>query len=262
MLVKGRQNPLGDFQAVYRAVPTLFAICIVLYLTFDRVDIYIVDTGVNDLPDFEGRLQQGKSYVPGGSFDDVADHGTKVASFAASGTYGTAKKATLWSYKVSNTNSALDEEVVRKAIADIVNADKIRRRSSGYKGAVINLSMDIIDTDKLETIIAIAHANKITVVAAAGNDNLLAKESVPCKYNLVICVGAINNQWDRADFSNHGDRVDVFAPGDYVTGYDRTGAVRNDLRGTSYAAPYVAGIVATFYGREGRVEGSDRDGYK
>ena len=66
----------------------------------------------------------------------------------------------------------------------------------------------------------------------------------------------MNESYFRSSWSNYGNQVNFWAPGEKVV----TNAVTSDGRqsgvaeisGTSTAAPYVAGILATFYGYEGR----------
>lgn len=83
------------------------------------------------------------------------------------------------------------------------------------------------------------------VVVAAGNDGyfLNTYPQYPANYNNVICVGATNQTDKATSFSNYGQSVTVFAPGQSIystipnnryTSYD----------GTSMASPIVAGLAA------------------
>jgi len=184
-----------------------------------------------------------------------------VAGCAGSKTYGTSKKANLWNYRVAGSSDALQGSIVVTALQDVIKADKERRKEPNYKGAVVNLSMKLIDDEALENKIMLMHANKIAVVVAAGNDNFEARENPLCRYDDVICVAASNENYERADFSNWGSRVTHFAPGENIRGIHNDGSVTDDNKGTSFSAPYVAGIVATFYGREGKVERREDDTY-
>jgi subtilisin family serine protease len=101
-------------------------------------------------------------------------------------------------------------------------------------------------------------ANRPVFVAAAGNGQGGNGYNVgdprffhPCIEDHVICVGALNtgaaNATDRIQYSNFGDRVDVFAPTNIpVMSYPNgAGAVGpRTFGGTSAATPYVAGIAA------------------
>lgn len=107
----------------------------------------------------------------------------------------------------------------------------------------------------------------IIVVAAAGNDSqLLAAKGMepnhyPSGFPWVIAVGATDFAIDkdgkkkivRAEFSNYGASVDIYAHGAYLpiaAGFMRyrggviTGDFHTTGSGTSYAAPLVAGAIA------------------
>ena len=94
------------------------------------------------------------------------------------------------------------------------------------------------------------------VVFGSGNE-FYHPVSYPAKLRNVIAAGAISNDGLRADFSSHGDSLDVVAPGVniYTTSMigDTQNTVINDgsngvyistFTGTSAAAPHVAGVAA------------------
>lgn len=80
------------------------------------------------------------------------------------------------------------------------------------------------------------------VFCGAGNDNN-ERLFYPASYPYAVSVGATNNQDNKADFSNYGDRLDIFAPGDLILStwtegrYERSG-------GTSMSSPLAAGCAA------------------
>lgn len=86
------------------------------------------------------------------------------------------------------------------------------------------------------------------VVCSAGNHNNDndGNPNYPSSLDLdnIISVGASTSNDTKASFSNYGDRsVDIFAPGHAILSTDKTGGYSED-NGTSYAAPYVAGVAA------------------
>ena len=62
-----------------------------------------------------------------------------------------------------------------------------------------------------------------TVVAAAGNLRVDASQFAPANCNNVITVGATDEKGARADFSNFGDSVDIWAPGTSIVSTSNSG---------------------------------------
>ena len=111
----------------------------------------------------------------------------------------------------------------------------------------------------------------VTLVVAAGNDNADAAFDIPASFDSVVTVSALAD-WDGqpggngggivftglgrqkddtfAKFSNYGADVDVIAPGFLVTSLILGDTIGNDS-GTSFSAPYVAGVAAAYIGAGG-----------
>jgi hypothetical protein len=69
----------------------------------------------------------------------------------------------------------------------------------------------------------------------------------PCENAGVLCVGGLaKNSRNRASNSNYGgEQVDIFAPYSVIVGPDpSSGAGAQQANGTSFSAPYVAGVAA------------------
>jgi hypothetical protein len=93
------------------------------------------------------------------------------------------------------------------------------------------------------------------VVVAAGNDGESVDDPLygnsPCHLNNVICVGAVQPNATAEPFSNYGAAVTIWAPDQEIGTVDPIfagnpvglGQLRNPLFGTSFAAPFVSGVI-------------------
>jgi subtilisin family serine protease len=111
--------------------------------------------------------------------------------------------------------------------------------------AVANMSLGGGASSALDTAVANAVAQGITVVVAAGNSNADACNSSPARAPAALTVGATASNDARASYSNYGSCLDVFAPGSAITSTWYTSPTATaTLSGTSMASPHVAGLVA------------------
>ena len=95
---------------------------------------------------------------------------------------------------------------------------------------------DIVDA------IDYAYSHGVTLVAATGNDSL-SYICFPACYPKVIAVGAMNLNHKMCSYSNHGNGIDLVAPGEmiYSTKTDNNYGFSS---GTSCASPQVASVAA------------------
>jgi type VII secretion-associated serine protease mycosin len=228
------------------------------------VRVAVIDTGV----DVKNRqlapavdVKKGRNFLPPnlkddqgnkierGSEDgttDVVGHGTKVAGIIAarpakgSGFVGLAPEATIIPIQQNDAEGHGDTDTLAKAInyaANVARAD------------VINISQDTVtpidSSSELKRAVDKALAKEIVIVASAGNDGLdgNVKKTYPASYEGVLAVAASDRNNERAAFSQSGDFVDVAAPGvDMVSTVPGGGHCADN--GTSFSAPYVAGVAA------------------
>lgn len=113
-----------------------------------------------------------------------------------------------------------------------------------------------------EAITAAAWASGKLLIASAGNESADVDSEdcvpvigspcwedawwTPCENLGVLCVGALaGNATSRASFSNWGrEDVDLFGPGTVWVGGDPGDPEPHAVNGTSFAAPFVAGVAA------------------
>ncbi|KUL25468.1 type VII secretion-associated serine protease mycosin [Streptomyces regalis] len=229
----------------------------------EGVRVAVIDTGVDvKNPQLAPAVdvRSGRNYLPKNLKDDqgnkiergredgttdVVGHGTKVAGIIAArpvkgtGFVGLAPKATIIPIQQNDAEGHGDTKTLADAIDHAVRA----------KADVINISQDTVNaiarSSTLKDAVDNALAKEIVIVASAGNDGLggNVKETYPASYDGVLAVAAADRNNERAAFSQSGEFVDVAAPGvDMVSTVPGGGHCADN--GTSFSAPYVAGVAA------------------
>ena len=207
----------------------------------ENIEIAIVDTGVDlDHPDLRNRLVKGYNVIDERDDpDDDNGHGTHVAGIIASETNNNEGIAGLtWYNKIMPIKAmgAKGYGTTFDIATGIVWA-------VDHGADVINLSLGNYQPSKvLEEAVRYAYSKNVVMVSAAGNDGS-DQPTYPSAYSEVLSVAAIDYEGKRASFSNHGDYIDIAAPGVYIpsTYFNKEYAA---LSGTSMAAPHVAGLAA------------------
>ncbi|MBD8869509.1 S8 family peptidase [Nocardioides donggukensis] len=215
--------------------------------------VAVLDTGLDaGHPALGGRSVDGWDYVDDdasptdepcgcdsdadGSPDGAVGHGTFVAGTVSL----VAPGASILPMRVLDGDGVGSVFAVSEAIVDAADA-----------GAdVINLSLGT-DDDTASAVLdeSLKHAERsgALVVAAAGNSGDDA-EHYPASRDEVWSVAALDAGNERlADYSNHGDWVDVAATGDQVVGPVPGGSFVQ-WSGTSVAAPMLSGQFALVIG--------------
>jgi subtilisin family serine protease len=205
------------------------------------VNVYVIDSGIRaDHWEFGGRVLGGASFVTGlSALEDCTGHGTHVAGTIGSLTYGVAKAVNLWSVRVFDCFNSSSWTQILAALEWVMN----NRQSP----AVINMSLTGSQFYTANLAVENLVAAGIPVVAAAGNYDTDACNYSPASAEAALTVGATNVFDTRADFSNWGGCVDLFAPGEQITStLHTTNSAIGSSSGTSMAAPHVTGVVALY----------------
>ncbi|KAH0606864.1 uncharacterized protein H6S33_003698 [Morchella sextelata] len=215
----------------------------------EGVTAYVVDTGINvDHVEFEGRATWGFNSADSKNEDGVG-HGTHVAGTIGSVTYGVAKKVDLVAVKVLGSDGSGTNAGVIEGVEWVTSDAKSKGKSDK---SVANMSLGGTVSAALNKAVAAAVSSGITFVVAAGNENVDASNSSPASEKSAITVGATQIGDARAEYSNFGSFVDVFAPGtDIVSTWIGSTTAINTISGTSMASPHVAGLAAYAISTEG-----------
>lgn len=221
--------------------------------TGSGVNAYIMDSGIRYLHDeFEGRASLGVDLVllyPEEEYDvndpnlepgnDCHGHGTHVAGTIGGNLYGVAKTVNLVSVRVFSCKGFSSYSRIIQGVEWVTE--------NAVKPAIVNMSLGGAAYEPLDIAVENSISTGINYALAAGNANSEACDYSPARTPSALTVGAsmIDNQ--RADFSNFGDCLDIYAPGYQITSashLDDT-SVRQ-MSGTSMAAPHVAGLAALY----------------
>ncbi len=126
-----------------------------------------------------------------------------------------------------------------------------RAITAGYQGIVyaadegfdiINCSWGSLNFSPFaQDVVTYAAINKGALVVAAAGNNGRDQAYYPAAYNYVLAVGALQQDNQRANFSNYGYWVDVMAPGLNILS-TLNDAEYGSNSGTSMATPIVAGV--------------------
>ncbi|HJT28396.1 MAG TPA: S8 family peptidase [Pyrinomonadaceae bacterium] len=214
----------------------------------EGVNAYVIDTGILTTHyEFRGHAEAifdalGSEGVIG---VDCNGHGSHVAGIIGGQTFGVAKKVHLFSVRVLNCQGT-------GAWSDVINGVNFvtwHSRQSAQLGtpAVANMSLGGETNRAVDAAVRNSIRAGVVYVVAAGNGNSDASAYSPAGVSEAITVGATNQFDARAEFSNYGPLLDLFAPGVGIP----SAWIGGDLMiatasGTSMASPHVAGVVALY----------------
>lgn len=216
------------------------------------VNAYVIDTGISTTHwEFSNRafaIYDAIDHEIGGI--DCNGHGSHVAGIIGGRTFGVAKQVHLFSVRVLNCQGT----GVWSDVINGVNFVTWHRGQSGQQGvpALANMSLSGGTNSAVDAAVRNSIRSGVTYVVAAGNGNSDAGSYSPADVLEAITVGATNQYDSRAEFSNYGPLVDLFAPGVSIP----SAWIGGDLMivtasGTSMAAPHVAGVVALYLQNHG-----------
>lgn len=211
------------------------------YTQGEGVTIAVLDTGADlDHPDLVENLLEGinfcdKSKPP----QDGNGHGTHVTGILVAsnndiGMVGVCPKAKVVPVKV------LDN----KGNGNLFHvADGIRWAADrGVDFITMSLGAPV-KVQNVRKAIQYANSKGVVVFCAAGNAGKTKEIFYPANYDETIAIGAIDENFKRADFSCTGLNLDFMAPGDEIFSTFPNNWY-STLSGTSMACPFAVGVAA------------------
>ena len=211
--------------------------------------IAILDTGVNEHSELQGRLLDGYDYVyQDDNPSDIQGHGTACAGIAAakgnnnSGIAGVCWDCSVMPVKVLGDDGYGEDTVIAAAIQETAAAG-IQIISMSLGGGGYNSYLD--------NAVSYAVDAGTVVFAASGNDNS-GTISYPAHYDDCIAVGAMSPCNERKNTgscdgenywgSNYGPDLDFVTPGVRINTITSSGGYTSTFNGTSSACPHAAGV--------------------
>jgi thermitase len=217
------------------------------------VTVAVLDTGVDyNHPELAGRVIKGPDIADQDADPrDLFGHGTHVAGIiGAAGNNGQGIAGVAWNCKIlavkvlSDNGSGTTDAVVEGI-----------RYAADHGARVINMSLGTGSKDTsidpvLHYAMEYAYKKGVLIVAAAGNEH--GQVTCPANDPYAIAVSSTSALWKfewLSMFSNHGEKVEVAAPGGgiwstFPTSGAKMGRNYGKLSGTSMAAPFVSGEAA------------------
>jgi len=232
-----------------------------------RVRIFQADTGLVEkaaqtfpwLAGVHGDLDPRAGTGPGSTISPYGGHGTFVAGVLRC----MAPHAQVHVENIFDTGgSALESEVAKRLHA-----------AFGFGFEILHITASChtwknIPPLALEAFLKLLRPYKGVVCVAEAGNNHTQRPAWPGAFPDVLSVGALATDWrHRADFSNYGGWVDVYAPGEKLinafgsgtytcqvppnVGQVRTFSGLAQWSGTSFSAPIVTGLIAARMARRG-----------
>lgn len=201
------------------------------------VTAYILDTGIDpDHPGFGGRASVGFD-ATGGDGIDRQSHGTHVAGTIGSEGYGVAKDVELVGVKV------LGDDGSGSTAGIIAGMDWIAQNAEGP--SVANMSLGGAKDPVLDEAATGLVDSGVFTAVAAGNESQDAANVSPASAEGVFTTAASTSADGNASFSNYGELVEGYAPGQDIESTVPGGGT-DTYSGTSMASPHVAGAAALY----------------
>ncbi|WP_166922327.1 S8 family peptidase [Flavobacterium poyangense] len=212
----------------------------------ENIKVAILDSGLNyKLDDFKNKTNI--SYYNActdiesqEACFDTSGHGTDCAGILCAQGYdlwGVAPNITLDIIKIIDSNDEQSSDAI------LLGLERAIKLSVDVISLSFYIPNDDIIREKTHSKIKEAYNKGITIVSSAGNSGSKPKpaNNFPASFPECLSIGGIDKNRIRSKASTKSDFLDLMGPGEDI--FSLTQA-NNSIKGTSYSAPFVAGVIA------------------
>ncbi|MEU3920168.1 S8 family serine peptidase [Streptomyces sp. NPDC029004] len=188
--------------------------------TGQGIKVAVIDSGVNpSTPSLKGQVLKGldASESKGEATDDYSGHGTTMAELIAGtgkggGLQGLAPGAKIIPMRISDTGRQNEQSVNAHDSEDAIRA------AADSEAQIISMSFgsDYLDPQEIEAVKYAESKGKLFFAGVGNGAKKGNKPQYPASYPEVVGVAAIDSDGRVADYSQHGDFVDIAAPGNDI----------------------------------------------
>eukprot|EP01041_Mallomonas_annulata_P006029 gene6029-12152_t len=228
------------------------------------VSVFVVDTGLDtthiEFTNRENRTVENIFNAYGDVSDntDVQGHGTHVAGTIGGKTVGVSPNANIYGCKVLTDSGEGDSSDVLSALEMIVH----KVESSSHPPSIVSMSLggpceeDDCTQDSIVQAVEELLNHGVVVSVASGNEACNGCQGSPASAKNAIAVGSFGKDGKVSFFSNFGQCVDVYGPGEGVRSACASAVCKDnvsykEMSGTSMACPHVTGVIAQLLEKNG-----------
>ncbi|MEV1053230.1 S8 family serine peptidase [Streptomyces sp. NPDC049887] len=191
--------------------------------TGEGITVAVIDSGVNSsIPSLKGKVLKGldASSAKGDATDDYSGHGTNMAELIAGtgeggGLKGLAPGVKILPLRISDTDLQNRESV------NAHDAEEAIRFAADSDARIISMSFgsEYMTQQEIDAVKYAERKGKLFFAAVGNEAKKGNKPLYPANYPEVVGVAATDRDGRVADYSQHGDFVDIAAPGNDIPGW-------------------------------------------
>ncbi|MFD0296801.1 S8 family serine peptidase [Streptomyces sp. NPDC127118] len=188
--------------------------------TGEGIKVAVIDTGVNaSTPSLKGQVLKGfdATGADGDEYDDYRGHGTTMAELIAGtgnggGLKGLAPGAKIIPMRITDTEFQNEHSVNAHDSEDAIRA------AADSDAQIISMSFasDFPGREEREAVKYAQSKGKIFFAGVGNNAEASNREQYPAAYPQVVGVSSADRNGKVADYSQHGNIVDIAAPGNDI----------------------------------------------